>query len=121
MSKSLIQTCVEKSTCGSEFLGYNHDIDKALLEQDKIHFFVVRLIISPEFSVTINEFLVACGISMIILKRSTTLSFHNTSKYIASCAIEFQNIYGKKNWSDFLTKAVDNSKFMNCTKSLIFP
>ena len=65
--------------------------------------------------------LAACGMNMVIKKRSTALAFHGTREAIASRAIELQHIAGDKNWSDFLAKAVDNIKFMACTKALMVP
>ena len=63
----------------------------------------------------------ACGMNMMIKKRSTVLAFHQTREAITADAVELQHISSDYNWSDFLTKLVNNSKFMACTKGLIVP
>ena len=65
--------------------------------------------------------LAACGMNVLLKKWSATLAFHCTHKAIASGAIELQHIAGEHNWSDFLTKTVDNTKFMACTKAQLDP
>ena len=59
--------------------------------------------------------------NMLLKKRSMALSFHRTREAIASGAIELQHISGEQNWADFLTKPLDNIKFMACTKALMVP
>ena len=61
------------------------------------------------------------GMSMLIKKRSAALAFHKTRESIAAGVIELKHIGRDKNWSDFLTKAVDNVKFMSSTKALMVP
>ena len=59
-----------------------------------------------------------CGMNIVIKKRSTVLVFHRTREVNASGEIELQHITNNKNWSNFLTKAADNVKFMAYTKAL---
>ena len=56
---------------------------------------------------------------MTIKKYSIALDFHRTCEAIAVAAIELQHISEDLNWADFLTKAVDNTKFIACTKGLM--
>ena len=65
--------------------------------------------------------LAVCSMNLVIKKRSIALAFHGTREAIASGAIELQHITSDKNWFDFLTKAVDNVKFIACTKALMVP
>ena len=62
-----------------------------------------------------------CRTNMIIKKRSTALAFHITREAIAAGAVELQHVVVYYNWADFLTKAVNNCKFMPCTKGLMVP
>ena len=63
----------------------------------------------------------ACGVNMIIKKHSTALAFHRTCEAIATGTVELQHISGDSNWSDFLTKAAENFKFIYCAKGLMVP
>ena len=49
------------------------------------------------------------------------LVFHKTREAITSVAIKQQHATGEVNWADFLTKAVDNIKFIACTWTLMVP
>ena len=120
--KALTQTSVERSTYGSEFVGCSHVIEAVLGVRDMVRCLSYR-VTKPSCIFCNNKgvVLAACGMNMLIKKRSTALAFHRTRETIACGAIEIQHIDGASNWSDFLTKAVDNVKFMACTRALMFP
>ena len=63
----------------------------------------------------------ACRKNIIIKKRSTELAFHMMREAIAAGAVKLQHVAGNDNWADFLTKVVNNCKFMSCTKGLMVP
>ena len=122
VSKSSLQKSVEKSTCGSEFVACGQVIDAVLTVRDQVRCFGCTVEeASRIFCDNKGVVLAGCGMNMLIKKRSAALAFHKTRESIAAGAIELQHIGGDKNWSDFLTKAVDNVKFMSCTKALMVP
>jgi len=122
VAKALTQTSVEKSTYGSEFVGCGQVIDAVLMVRDMLRCFGYKVDnASRVFCDNKGVVLAACGMNMVIKKHSTALAFHKTREAIASGAIELQHVEGKFNWADFLTKAVDNIKFMACTRALMVP
>ena len=49
---------------------------------------------------------------MMIKKQNTTMTFHSKKKAMSTGTLEFEYVSGGLNYSDFLTKTVDNEKFI---------
>jgi len=122
VAKARTQSSVEKSTYGSEFVACQEVIEEVLGVRELLRSMDYK-VTKPSRVFCDNRSIVvaACGTNMMIKKRSTALAFHMTREAIAAGAVELQHIAGEYNWSDFLTKAVDNCKFMSCTKGLMVP
>lgn len=98
VDKAQMQTSVEKSTHGGEFVACNSVVDEVLRVRDMLRsmgYIVNRP--SRIFYDNKGVVLAACGAYMLIKKRSTALAFHRTKEAIASGAVELQHISGDKN------------------------
>ena len=118
--RSMTQGSVKKLICGGEFIACNGVVDGLLIARGMVRCIGYKANgPSRVFCDNKGIVLAACGVNILIKKRSTALAFHRTREAIASSVVKLQHISGDKNWSDFLTKAVNNQKFMDCARALM--